>query len=687
MKYIGIDTEYLAKGTSIKKVFCVAATHEDGRTFARWIGDGIFYPNILDEILIYFGETKENIIFICHAYELAERRAFALLGAVPGDYNWLDTWHIAKLLGQAFTYTQVDLSLLHLCKRLLNIDLDADVAAITPEILQVLKKACKKPPTTKKAAMRELCIQDLTEGFEEDILNYCLNDTKYLCDLCVKLIKEYAAQISKSVCIGASPFAGCKDAQDKILKAHELLLDHMRFIEATARMAEYGFPINGDRLAAVKIAAEWQIEQHKKELSERYPGLFYKDKLGEWHQSQEATQKYLYELIESRHITSYPTTATGAFSTSSDVLKEYFDRQDNFGSDLAWFQLVSIQLRGVAGNWARNFDRYISRMPYVTGNPFGSATGRCQPSSAKGFVLSWAHYLYGILEPPEGKLLVELDFTAEETAIMAALTQDANYKEVYESKDTYMWFCDKLKLIPHDDYINLSKAELKAKYKAIRHKIKVFTLAWGYGAGADKLARIAGVESETARTWKSALDNEIFKTATTWKNKIYNALSGMTGSSVYDGVCLPDGLICRSRDLAHKCARYTVPAEIHKGKTSIINWPFQAFGSLILRRVVARLKEFQCVPVATFHDAILFEVDDTDAGRAEIAAIRSMMASEATDALFKRVCVKVGEPEIIERDKPWAPEGEELQEFMRIYERGAEILRRTEADDNALIPF
>lgn len=650
-RLIAIDTEYHTNQFDIDKVFCVAACNAVGKTFVKWCGNG--EPCTLREVASYL--NIENPIFVAHCFEIAERSAFIYLGDDPDKYDWLCTLRAERLIRNAFAEPKysLGLSLADLVKRYRNIEIDCE----------------------HKEMMRQLCINNNTTGSENQIMDYCLSDTVHLIPIIRTQLEAFERVLGESIQLTRGK--GFVENLDAL----GLMLWQMDSVKAFCKFSQYGFPINRERVKYIRLGARATMDKLRAEFNNKYPGVFVQKaeaaklesfcldnnnlniKVSSWTCSQNEVQRRIGELVKRCDIKEYPKTDTGLYKTDSKTLKDYFDRQDNFGADFLWLNNVLNQLKGIAGSgktdWLANIDN--NRLRYGSLNPFGSKTGRCQPQGSKGFILSWTKFLYGIIDPPENKWIVELDYTAEETAIQAAITQDSAYLDVYNSKDTYLWFMYKLGMIPANDYETLSKSELKKKYGELRQKMKVFVLAQGYGAGANKLARIAGFTETQAREIQTKIDTQLFKKAYQWKQKFIDI-----AISKSRGVALPDGWICRSA--FHSGIDASKPTH-----TSIQNWPFQAYGGYILRCIAKEIVNIKTItPIATMHDAVMFMVDAGD--YASIEAVKKIMIETANKCLcVDTPIIKVGEPEIIKHGEPWTPEHEFDKDFFDILEAGRKV--------------
>ena len=249
--------------------------------------------------------------------------------------------------------------------------------------------------------------------------------------------------------------------------------------------------------------------------------------------------------------------------------------------------------------------------------------------------------MYGILNPPKGKWLVELDFSSEETFIQACICKDIAYNDIYNSKDIYLAFADKMGMINHKDWETLSVDELKKKYKPVRSIIKPMVLGMSYGMGPDKLATRLGIPVEKARAYLAAIKKSIHK-STTYKQSIPDFAANYS-SKAFSTL---DGFICKYNAL-------------DANHTTITNFPFQSGGSMILKHLVHTLMNehrngnLNATILATIHDAIVFLVNESD--YATIEKISNIMKESANKILNAPAgwSIKVGEPAIIEHGSIW----------------------------------
>jgi hypothetical protein len=122
--------------------------------------------------------------------------------------------------------------------------------------------------------------------------------------------------------------------------------------------------------------------------------------------------------------------------------------------------------------------------------PFRTLTGRNQPSPNE-FPFAMPGWLRGIVKPPEGFGIAYLDWSAQEVAVMAALSGDPNMISDVAGGDPYLAFGKRARLIPED--------ATKKSHGAERDKLKRAVLAPAYGQTAYGLAAVLQIPVSRAR--------------------------------------------------------------------------------------------------------------------------------------------------------------------------------------------
>ena len=368
---------------------------------------------------------------------------------------------------------------------------------------------------------------------------------------------------------------------------------------------------------------------------------------GSWKRNDKECRRFLLADLKSRGLLDrYPLTDTGKLSLAKDDLKDTFGKQTGtFGGDFRVLMNKITCYNGILADgksdWLSAYDENDGLMRYRTLNPFSTVTWRCAPSPSNGWVFGWDKSLYSVIEPPEGKWLVELDFSSEETFIQAQVFDDPAYRELYASKDIYLYTGVLTGMIPREDFDSMSKDDLKAKYKKQRDLLKTFTLAIGYGAGNKTLAGKTGLPLSEVEKFRKNYDKAFSRTMF-----VRDELKKRMESGKLKCLWLANGL----------CATLNR----HKVKTSFnapLNYPIQGTGSVILAHVARDFEREGIRTIATIHDAVVFEVDEGDMDT--IHKARSLM-KEAADYVLNvqegEEGMKVGEPEIVKHGEIWTPE-------------------------------
>lgn len=642
-KFLAIDTEYHTDAIGrIDNVYCICTTDNKGNHFKKWISD-TKDPNILNEIAEFHGLDPKEMILVCHALDKAERRAFKFLGVENRNYRFICTWHLANMLKNSFskktarmqskrnTYESDEEAIEAATESKIKKAKSLSYAGLCEDILKV------NIDTDHKEAMRRLCIEARTEGFEQQIIDYCADDTKYLLPLLEHLSRVYYSCLKNSFC----PLRPGMFNEITFNDCFKYLIMQCESINLFGEIADKGLPIDVERCDIVKRNAIRYREKLKYEFNEKYPGCYVAQK-GLYKEDTKVTQKYMNDLLEARRMcSSYPRSdKTGKWSMASDNLKEYFHDTDTFAEHYRQLNKLTRLLNGVSKQTDSPFDYIINgSLWYESLQPYGTITSRCTPST-KRFIFGWHKSLYGILNPKPGKWLVELDYGSEETFVQCCVCRDKTYNNIYQSKDIYLAFANKMKMVPDNDWNTLSKNELKEKYAAVRKIIKPMILGLSYGMAAPRLAKRLNIPATKAECYVEKV-NQILHVSTKYKSSLDNKAAKCKAFS------LPDGFICRTAERA-----------IDNNHTTVGNWPFQSGGGAILRALIKALDKanLKADILATIHDALFVEVDEGDYDT--INKVSEIMKDVANRVLAAPTdwSMKVGSPEIIKHDEIWTPE-------------------------------
>ena len=240
-----------------------------------------------------------------------------------------------------------------------------------------------------------------------------------------------------------------------------------RYMACLAQVEANGVPLDEERLHLLK--ENW--EDIKLELIRRvdsdygvYDGFSFK---------RDRFVEYL-----KRHNLTWPYYPTGAPMLDTDTFKDmartYPQLQSLRELRTALGQMRLAEL--VVGSDARN--RCML-------SPFGSITGRNQPSNSK-HIFGPSVWLRGLIKPRPRKVLAYIDYAQQEYAIAAALSKDENMKLGYTSSDPYLSFAKMAGLVPADG--------TKEEYPDERDRCKICVLAVLFGIGAVSLANKLGMD-------------------------------------------------------------------------------------------------------------------------------------------------------------------------------------------------
>jgi DNA polymerase I-like protein with 3'-5' exonuclease and polymerase domains len=162
--------------------------------------------------------------------------------------------------------------------------------------------------------------------------------------------------------------------------------------------------------------------------------------------------------------------------------------------------------------------------------------------------------------------------------------------------------------------------------------------------GAKKLSQRLGLTLTQAECYVEQV-NRILGKSTKYKGLLRDRIQRCKSFS------LPDGFICKGADKV-----------VDNNATTIINFPFQSGGGMILRVLVhfltKAIKEgkVKAKILATIHDAVVFLVDEGDYDT--INHISEIMRTSANKVLAapEGWSIKVGDPEIIKQGEVWTPD-------------------------------
>jgi len=245
-------------------------------------------------------------------------------------------------------------------------------------------------------------------------------------------------------------------------------------------------------------------------------------------------------------------------------------------------------------------------------SPYGSKTGRNQPSNSK-FVFGTATWLRSLIQPSSGRFVAYVDWTSQEIGIAAKLANDVNLLAAYE-EDPYLWFAKRVGAVPMD--------ATKKSHKAQRDLYKATMLGVGYGMAETSLSMRIGQPLAKARSLLIQ-HRETFPALWRW----------MQGAV--------DHALLTGRIVARFGWAYHVGAD--PNPRSLQNWPVQSNASEMMRLAACMLTESGVVVCCPVHDAFMVEgpVEDVQAIVERTQAIMAKASGVVLDGFELRSDVKI----------------------------------------------
>lgn len=409
-----------------------------------------------------------------------------------------------------------------------------------------------------KGAMRDLILTGgpWTDAQKQEILDYCAVDVRMTGDL----FRAMRAQLQEShLSLGGALLRG-------------------RYTCAVARMEWSGIPV--DVLTLERLRRGWDdIKLALVEDIDRRYGVF---------DGTTFVARRFAAWVEQAGI-SWPRLPSGHLMLDDDTFRERAKAYPEVAPlrELR-HALGKLRLNSLAvGKDGRNRTHIA---------PFGSKTGRNQPSNAR-FLFGTSRWLRGLIKPAHGRAVGYVDWVSQEIAIAAALSNDAALWEAYVSGDPYMAFAKQAGLVP--------SGATKATHKAERQRAKAIVLGVGYGMAPEAMAASAGLHIDEARDLllRHKLTYRCF-----WDWATANQNAGLMGMELRT----PFGWTWQAGSGTSVNPR------------SLLNWPMQAVGAEMMRLACCELTEKGITICCPVHDALLVEGPADDMERV-IAITQSAM--------------------------------------------------------------
>lgn len=330
-----------------------------------------------------------------------------------------------------------------------------------------------KIDTVEKTAIRDIIIEgnrDCIIQEKERIQRYNFTDI----DLLPKLIKEIKKQFNKNGATSQEWLSGAYTRGGYAL--------------ATAKMITAGYPVNIDKVnkfvnnisSILKSAAEQCLN------FDDIPNAFRYNKK---HNEFTTNEKAIRDWASKQALPNWRKTFGGKsgnkkLSISKDAFGDYFNSEsEGFAGAFCRYLKIKQSLNGfLPGSIKKNnFFDFVGKdgrvRPYF--GIYGAQSSRSQPG-ATGFIPLKAHWMRNFIEAGPGMAIAQADFSSEEFAVAAIISQDSEMMKAYESGDVYMAFGKAAGLIPKDG--------TKETHKVMRDLCKGLVLGISYDMSAGGLA-------------------------------------------------------------------------------------------------------------------------------------------------------------------------------------------------------
>jgi len=417
----------------------------------------------------------------------------------------------------------------------------------------------------EKDSMRDLILSGgpWSKAQRSDILYYCQQDV---------------------VALGPLLNAMLKYAPWSALQFNQALL-RGRYMKAVGAMQHRGIPIDLGMLD--KLNANWEdIKLNLIENVDAQYGVYVDGRFKE----------ALFQSYLAREGISWPRLDSGRLAldrnTFSNMSKRYPTIQPlhELRKTLGEFKLNNLAV----GRDGRN--RTLL-------SPLAAKTGRNQPSTNK-FIFGPAKWIRGLIKPTEGSALAYCDWSSQEIAIAAALSDDDLLWAAYESGDPYIAFAIQAGLAP--------LGATKDTHKDIRKRCKSVVLGTNYGMSAYGVAQAAKIHELEAKALLQK-HRETYRKFWAWAEN--NKDRGLLGFKL------------------ETCFGWPIQVTAGDVKANtFLNWPMQAHGAEMMRIASILAVERGIKLCAPIHDALLIEahVDQIDS---EVVRLKECM-SEASEAVL-----------------------------------------------------
>jgi DNA polymerase-1 len=263
--------------------------------------------------------------------------------------------------------------------------------------------------------------------------------------------------------------------------------------------------------------------------------------------------------------------------------------------------------------------------------PFGSKTGRNQPSNSK-FIFGPSVWLRGLIKPPPGHAVAYIDWSSQEVGVAAALSGDEAMMADFQTGDPYIAFGIRAGVLP--------TGATKETHREERDMLKACVLGLQYGMREQTLAARIGKPTIVARELVWAHRDRYRKFWRMAEGAVDCAMLGLPISTVFGWHVRAGSGLIKPRKVGER------PRGVGR---SMLNFPMQANGAEMMRLAACLATERGIEVCAPVHDAFLIcaPLDQIDARVAEMKFIME----EASRIVLNGFTIKADCPEVDENGK------------------------------------
>lgn len=575
-KYVFLDSEFNATNERRLNVICFALVSD--------LGEEKYWLETPEEIELFrFAITRfmsYGYIFVSFNVE-SEASSLLSLGIDPLKAKWVDLYLEYVMLSNHNNAVSKGEQLLHgKVKKLPNSGFEKGKKSLAA----ALYKLCSIfVDTDQKTKMRDLIISspaNFDKKQKEDILAYCLEDTKHLPKLLAAINKEYQKYIPKEL---------SGSLRNEVHWRAEYAI-------RTAMMVRHGYPVNTEWVKNltdnIPVVMREVVEDINDQFPEIKPFKFNKN-----------TAKYTMDTkavrawIESSGNKGWEKTETGLLSLALDAFKKFYPYSHdyptgNFGAQMVRYFNMAQQLKGFSepsGAKANTFWDYVGSdgmvRPYM--NIYGAQSSRSQPSSTS-FLFLKTGWMRSLCTAPKGYAVGAIDYSSQEFLLGAVCSMDSRMIEAYASGDVYLAYAKGIGMVPKDG--------TKEKYGKQRDLCKATVLGLSYmmsefGLSYDLSEKLGHYVSpdECKELVKSFYD--LYSGFSAWRE---HAIDTYYANKYLK---LPDGFYMFGNNDNFR---------------SVGNVPLQGFGACIMRKAVQLAQDAGLNVIFTLHDALYIMFDSQD---------------------------------------------------------------------------